>query len=348
MNLNSEDFNILKPSKRGGGEGGQPPKPQPENTEPWPTDDDNDDNDDSDSDGKPGKPKPGGKQPKPGEGGDYSVDTEGFGEPISSTPGGIMTREQSRQIQKDLGVQEKLPTMTKDQIKDKIRRALQEEGSFGKESKGSRGLGGGTGIDGYRAAIAEVARGKVNWKRLLRKFIGSKKSGSRSVIGNRRWLHSGAYLPTRQEKKKDVGSVVCSVDVSGSMSDVDILIILTEIKNLVKARDIDNTIIIYFHSQIERIVELKSKEAVAKYKMPPVQKGGTSFLEPLSAMERYYKDGKLELGIFLTDGEPNTWDNISKPTYIKDFIWVILNNPAMTPPWGNQVVYINSDDLEQS
>ena len=347
MNLNSEDFNILKPSKRGGGGGDGPLPPKPENTEPWPIDDEDDDNDDdNDGEGKPGKPKPG--KPKPGEG-DYSVDAESFGEPISATPGGIITREQSRQIQKDLGVEEKLPVMTKDQIKDKIRKALAEEGAFGKESKrGEKGLGGGLGIDGYRAAIAEIARGKVNWKRLLRKFIGSKKSGSRSVLGNRRWLHSGAYMPTRQEKKKDIGSVVCSVDVSGSMSDTDILIILTEIKHLVKARGIDNTTIIYFHSQIERIVELKSKEAVAKYQMPPVRKGGTSFKEPLSAMERYKKDGKLELGVFLTDGEPNTWDNISRPTYLKDFIWVILNNPAMTPPWGNQVVYINSDDLEQS
>jgi hypothetical protein len=345
MNLNSEDFNILKPSKSGGGPPPPvPPAPQPENIEPWNTDDDDEDND-GDGEGKPKPPK----QPKQGEGkgGDYSVDTEGFGEPISSTPGGLITEEQSRIIQRDLGVEEKLPTMSKEEIRDKIRRALNEEGSFGPANSGSRSGQGGSGVGDFRAALAEIARGKVNWKRLLRRFIGSKKSGSRSVLGNRRWLSTGAYMPTRQDKKKDIGSVVCSVDVSGSMSDTDIAIILTEIKSLVKARGIDNTVIIYFHSVIEKIVELKSKEAVAKYQMGSVKQGGTSFKEPLSAMEKYRKDGKLELGVFLTDGEPNSWD-FPKPNYLKDFIWVILNNPGMTPPWGNQVVYINSDDLKQS
>ena len=95
---------------------------------------------------------------------------------------------------------------------------------------------------------------------------------------------------------------------------------------------------------IEKIVELKSKEAVKRYRMESVKQGGTSFKEPLAAMERYKKDGKLELGIFLTDGEPNSWD-FPKPTYLKDFIWVIINNSAMTPPWGNQVIHITSEDV---
>jgi predicted metal-dependent peptidase len=339
MNLNSEDFNIIKPSKSGEGPGPLPPQPTPENIEPWDSDDDDGD-DDGEGEGE-GKSREGGK--KPGTPGDYTVDTDGFGEPIASTPGGLITKKESKEIQEDLGVEEILPAMSKEELRNKIRQSMNQEGAFGKAQEGSRG-GGGQGVGGFRAALAEIVRGKVNWKRLLRKFIGSRQSGSRSVIGNRRWLHSGAYLPTRQDKKKDIGSVVCAVDVSASMSDIDIAIILTEIKSLVKARGIDHTVIIYFHSHIEKIVELKSKEAVKRYRMESVKQGGTSFKEPLAAMERYKKDGKLELGIFLTDGEPNSWD-FPKPTYLKDFIWVIINNSAMTPPWGNQVIHITSEDV---
>ena len=96
--------------------------------------------------------------------------------------------------------------------------------------------------------------------------------------------------------------------------------------------------------KIEKIVELKGKDAVKRYRFSDVKRGGTEFLPPLQAMESYYKKGRLELGVFMTDGFADI--DLPKPKFVSDFIWVILNNPGYNPPWGTKVVHINSSDLE--
>lgn len=345
MNLSSEDFNIIQPQGKGGGGYPAPPGPQPENIEPW--GDEDDDSEEGEGKGRGRGEGKGGEPGKLGEPGkDYTVSTEGFGKSIASTPGGLITQEESKQLQKDMGVPEKLPTMSKEQIRDKIKKSLNDPGNFGPENK-NRSQGYSGGIGDYRAALADVARGRVDWKRLLKKFIGAKPTGERQVLGNRRHLHSGSYLYGGKENPDgDIKYLVAACDVSGSMSDDDIAIILTEIKSLVKIRGIDNTTIVYFHSQIEKIVELKSKDAVKKYSFPSVKRGGTDFLPPLQVMDSYYKKGQLELGVFMTDGFADI--GLPKPKYVSDFIWVILNNPTYTPPWGNKVVHIKSTDLQQS
>ena len=342
MNLDSDDFKIIKPSGEGGGTGGGE---GPDNVETWKDpnepDEPNGDGDNQDPEGKQdGKGKPGNP--------DYSVSAD-FGDPVDGgVPGGILTPEQSAKLQEELGIPQKLPTMTKEQIRDKIKKSINDPENFGEKNDAkSKSRTPGSMIGDFRAALAEIARGKVDWKRLLKKFIGSKPRGERQFLGNRRHLHSGDYMwGTKENPDGDIGHLVAAADVSGSMSDLEIAIVLAEIKSLVKARSIENTTIVYFHHEIEKIVELKSKDAVKRYKFTNVKQGGTNFIPPLQVMDSYYKKGQLELGVFMTDGFADT--DLPKPKYVSDFIWVILNNPTYTPPWGNKVVYINSNDIDTS
>lgn len=329
-NLKAEDFKIITPPSDGDGDG-PPGPPPPDNTTPW---------DENEPTGEPKDDKgTSGDSGEDGEGTSYDV-VEG-GDMASG--GGIISEEDSKQIQGDLGIPEKLPTMSKEEIRDKLKKAMQEGDAFGDPVKAGTKTAG-SGVGDFRAAVAELVRGKIDWKRLLKKFIGSKPTGERQYLGSRRWLHSGDYMWGSKEKLDDIGQLVAAVDVSGSMSDEEIVIIMTEIKSLVRARGIDNTTIIYFHDEVEKIVELKSKDAVKKYQVGSIRRGGTRFLPPLEAMNSYFKQGKLELAVFLTDGVAET--ELPKPKFVSDFIWVILNNPTWQPPWGNKVVYIKSDDLK--
>ena len=330
-NLKSDDFKIIKPSKKGGGEGpGDFPMSPPENVTLWPEDGDSPD------DGGEGE---GGK----GKGGVTSVKIV----PTGNSIGGIISEELSKKLQKDLGVPVELPTMTEEQIKDKIRKALKDGDIPVEKMEGNKSAG--TGSCGLRDALAKLTRPQVNWRAALRKFIGRSTQEYEEVMGHRNFIHSGDYIWTERDKENTmITEAVCAVDVSGSMSDENVAIILNEIKHMVEAKNVKNTTIVYFHSEIEKITELKGRGAVRKYEGEKVRSGGTDFKPPLSYMQAVDRKGNLEVALFLTDGFDITYDyatgsvNLPKPKYVNKFIWVILDNPSFRPPWGHMTVYIET------
>jgi hypothetical protein len=342
--LDKGEFNIIKPSKQGGGpKPPQPPTLPPDNITPW-------------------KPKPGDPPPPPppgGKGGDGKGEGkdkkpgQGTGGEITSVTivptagtGGIISTDQSAQLQKDLGVPVELPTMTEEQIRSKIREALREGDVPADVNTGSKSAGAGSG--GLRAALAKLTRPQVDWRQALRKFIGRSTQEFEEIMGHRNFIHSDDYIWTERDKENTmITEAVCAVDVSGSMSDDNVAIILNEIKHMVEAKNVKNTTIVYFHSEIEKITELKGKGAVRKYDGEKVGSGGTNFVPPLSHMQAVDKKGALEVALFLTDGYDITWDGttvkLPKPKYVNKFIWVILDNPAFQPPWGHMTVYIETN-----
>ena len=57
-----------------------------------------------------------------------------------------------------------------------------------------------------------------------------------------------------------------------------------------------------------------------------------------------YKKGKMQLGVFMTDGYANL--NLPIPKFKKEFVWVILDNPLFVPPFGNLVVHISPKQMK--
>lgn len=261
-------------------------------------------------------------------------------DPIKSGIGGVLTDEISRQMQKDLGVPYENNAMDKEEIKEKINKGLLE-GTIPDEMKGGSKQHG-TGKGSLRAALAKIAKPQVDWRKALKKFIGRSARDTEEKLGHRNFIHSGEYIWTDKEKEQGaIKDAICAVDVSGSMSDDNIALILTEIKGMVEAKKVKNTRIVYFHSDVELIVDLKGPGAVKKYTGHKVHSGGTDFTPPLKVMQDAYKKDKLEIALFLTDGYAEL--NLPKPKFVTKFIWVILDNPAFLPPWGNMCVYVNSD-----
>lgn len=330
-NLKDGEFSIIRPDINGIG-GGKPPTPPDKDIEIWKP--------------KPKNPKdpkdP--KDPKPRDTNPKIKKTTIV--KIGKSIGGIIDEETSKNLQKDLGVPVELPTMSQDEIKDKIRKALQDGDT--KEFTGTGKGGSGSQSLGLRAALAKLTRPQVDWRAALKKFIGRSTKEFEEVMGHRNFIHSGDYIWTERDKEKTmITEAVCAVDISGSMSDDNVAIILNEIKHMVEAKNVKNTTIVYFHDKIEKITELKGKGAVRKYEGETLESGYTDFKPPLSFMQAAEKKGKLEVALFLTDGFDQTWDgttvHLPKPKFVNKFIWVILDNPGFIPPWGHMTVYIETN-----
>jgi len=336
MKLERKQFDILqKPNNSGGvGGAGKSPKGVQQYDPKGEKDDNKDTNGDSKGDSKDKSDSKEGKGEGKGTGNTVEI------KKIPSGVGGILTEEQSAQMQKDLGVPYEGDGMSEEQIKEKINKALVEGTIPDNPNRGSSSQGSGSG--GLRAALAKIARPQVDWKKALKKFIGRSSYDREETLGHRNFIHNDEYMWT--EKDKDQGRMrdaVCAVDVSGSMSDDNIAIILTEIKGMVEAKKVKNTTIVYFHSDVEKITKLTSPGAVKKYEGEKVGSGGTDFTPPLEVMQNEWKKNRLELALFLTDGYANL--NLPKPKFVNKFIWVILDNPAFVAPWGKMVVYVNSN-----
>lgn len=350
--LKREEFDVMLPPgcTDGDGDGEQvtdagtidPPPPSDKKKDPKDgkgddKDPKDDKGDDEGGDGA-GKGKDGKKDAKGKGAGDEKTHDVKI-EPIESGSGGILTEDQSREMQKDLGVPYEGHGMSADEIKEKINRALIDD-TIPEHKGGSKQAGSGKG--GLRNALAKIAKPQVDWRKALKKYIGRNPLGREEKLGHRNFIHSGDYIWTdRQKDKGAVAEAICAVDVSGSMSDDNVAIILTEIKGMVEAKKVKNTRIVYFHSDIELIVDLKGPGAVKRYQGNKVGSGGTDFRPPIEEMQAAYKKHKLEIALFLTDGHADL--NLPKPKFSNKFIWVILDNPGFVPPWGNMCVYVNSN-----
>ena len=301
--------------------------------------------------GKPGEGEggegdgEGGQGAQPGQGKGSGAGKPGSGETDGSkgTPleiggrgiGGVLSPEESKRMQADLGVPYEAP-FDESAIKNK----LNELYPLLDKSTGSRQAGSGAGNQKRLLpdAIAKILRPVVNWKALLKKFIartlGKKEE---DILPNRRYVAGGDYVQGTKELNNNFNTCVIAVDTSGSMGAKELLTILNEIKGLAQTNRINNFDIVYFDDGI-RDVEHLTTAKIKSYNPSPPGGGGTTFKEPLEYMEKIRKTGKLDLAIFMTDGYADL--NLPVPRYKDKFIWVILDNPSFKAPWGSKLVHI--------
>lgn len=291
-----------------------------------------DSGEEGDGKGKDGKGK--GQGAKPGDG-----KTDGKGTPVDVSGrgvGGIVSPEESRRMQEDLGVPYEAP-FNESEVKEKLR----EMYPMLDKNPGAKNFGGGAG--GVKRILPKVVAGILNpvvdWKGLLKKFI-ARALGRRDedILPNRRHAAGGDYFQGTRELNNNFSTCVIAVDTSGSMGTRELLSIVTEIKGLAKTNRINNFDVVFFDTVIHDVQHLTSEKVKAWDPHMPGQ-GGTDFRAPLEYMEKIRKTGKLDLAIFMTDGYADL--NLPVPRYKDKFIWCILDNPTFKAPWGSKLVHID-------
>lgn len=136
---------------------------------------------------------------------------------------------------------------------------------------------------------------EITWSNYLRRMLGIVPQGHKKTVTrkNRRQperLELKGKLPDR------TAEIIIALDISGSITDMEIDYMMTEIFSIVKNSDFDITII-ECDSEVRRVYKVKSRSQVKK-KIDT--RGGTKF----SPVFQYVKDKRLKnkVIIFFTDG----------------------------------------------
>ena len=143
---------------------------------------------------------------------------------------------------------------------------------------------------------------KVNWREVLRDFVKStcnaKDTSSWRKV-NRRFLHSGVYMPTLIGEK--VGHLVVAIDTSGSVGDEELADFLSEVKGIAEEVNPEVVDLLYWGcSVVGHEVYSGSTASSIPSSTRPRGGGGTS----PSCVSAYLKEKNIqpECVIVLTDG----------------------------------------------
>ena len=155
---------------------------------------------------------------------------------------------------------------------------------------------------------------KLNWKQILRKYIGIIPEGHRP---------SKLRLNRRQPERFDLRGtmtnktirLVVAIDTSGSMSSEDLKYCFNEIFNILKNKKYDMTII-ECDSEIGRVYKTKT---IGGVNLKVTGRGGTSFIPVINYINKNkFRDAVM---IYFTDGYGDY--KIPKPLTYKN-LWVIV------------------------
>ena len=170
--------------------------------------------------------------------------------------------------------------------------------------------------------IKAAQTSQIPWTRYLKYFIGqmiSSQSESTFKKPNRRFGY-----PYSGMKRKHVDKKMVAIDTSGSISNEDLTVFLAEINKLQEIHPVD--LVLFDHEIQSGPVSYARKHVTFDFK----GRGGTCFQPVFDLAEK----GRYSSVIMLTDGYA---DNPTKPSCVKDVIWVITEEGKMPVEWGQYV-----------
>lgn len=175
--------------------------------------------------------------------------------------------------------------------------------------------------------IKELRDPKLPWYQLLRRYMNQTKKEDYSWHKpNKRYIPD-FYLPSLYSE--GMGELVIAIDVSGSVSDEDFIIFISEVASILKTLKPASITIIQFDTVITNISKVKDIKELAKVKF--TGGGGTDIKEVLN----WVNEHNPQVVIWLTDGHFYQHPITNKvPTF-----WVIYNNPTFTYSFGKVIHY---------
>ena len=309
MKLKREEFDPLRlPGKTR--KGGKPGKPDPR--KPIDPDEPSDEEDDDGSGGEPG--------------GD---DDDDSGTMVSTTPGGMLTPEESDALQKQLGVPVEHAGEGDDESWTK------EAGRHVDKLTSNRGGIGGSGNGNLRRLIAKLSEPQTDWKAALKRFIGKALSSTESYLGSRRHLYKGDYFYGEKNKYEALDKVAVAIDVTGSVQG-DFAEFLAEVAGILQARKIKEIHVLPFAESVHDVVVIKGSKKVVPSDFEHVKLGGGT--ENITAIKDYIDKtmkNNIAFCVIITDGHLTTGlPSPPKANWGKNTIWLVYNNSTFAKDYN--------------
>ena len=188
--------------------------------------------------------------------------------------------------------------------------------------------------------LAELLEPQVNWREVMRDFVQTTCSGSDYSTWqrpSRRYIGMGHYLPSGISEA--VGELVIAGDMSGSIGQREISVILTETKEICDTVHPDKVRMLYWDTQVCQDEEYDQHELDDLVKSTKPAGGGGTTVE---CVPEYItaKGIKPQAVVVITDGYlGGSWGQWSCPV-----LWVIIDNKSAKPDVG-VAVHVKSGDM---
>lgn len=174
--------------------------------------------------------------------------------------------------------------------------------------------------------VDEILAPHVPWKEVLSRFLNQIAHNDYSWSKpNRRYLHTGLYLPSLESI--ETGDIVLFVDTSGSIDRTLLNQFAAEMQDIAETFKTGFKIL-YIDSQVAGVQDVEPGEFL---ELNPKGGGGTDFIPGFTWLE---KNGiEPSAVVYFTDGCCNSFPK--DPGY--PTLWALDNNKAFQPPFGECV-----------
>lgn len=168
---------------------------------------------------------------------------------------------------------------------------------------------------------------KLPWQRILQKYIQNLSKHDYSWRKPNRRFFPNHYLPSMFSEK--LMDIAIAIDSSGSVSDDDFKVFVSETHGILKMMKPDKITLIQFDKVIKSVDNIGSIRDLMNVKF--IGRGGTR-IEPV--ME-WAKENQPKLLLVFTDGEFNFYNT----GYKTNTVFLIHNNPRFESPYGKVINY---------
>ena len=194
----------------------------------------------------------------------------------------------------------------------------------------------GKGTSDMDRALQELLSPKINWREELRDFVSSvcrNKDTSSWRRVNRRFIGNDIYMPSIIGES--VGRIVVAVDTSGSISNRELQLALSELKSIANDVHPEAIDLLYWGTEVvgHEVYDASNMDTL-EHATKPKDGGGTDG----ACIPAYMKDKQMkpECVIVITDGYVGEWGEYDVPV-----MWVIVNTNE-TAPFG-KTIHVRED-----
>lgn len=205
-----------------------------------------------------------------------------------------------------------------------------------------------------KSKILSVFRTTTDWKKELRTIVGHAISpeDKRQAYANKNILISQDRIArTEKDKYDNVDYIMAWIDSSGSMSDAQLRLCLSEVYAMALKKKPMKVITVQCDTRIQEIKEYRTlKDMQREFKQATVKGRGGTDLKPcwdLLRTDPKYKRIKPELVMIFTDGFLDQYKR--DPRTMRNLCWVIIDNPGFNLEYkdmNTKVIYLNSKEVK--
>ena len=312
----------------GGGPGGDPGSPLPKGAKPVPVDSKNKSEDgDPGTDGNPRDSNDPNNKNTGDARNENQNDIRGL-EKTPPTPGGLLDEKTADEIVKAEGY-------------DKNSESV-DQATKGMEEKVKKTIGNAPGS--LKTKLEGMYNTNTNWKRELKKVVGHSISPEekRSAYTNKNVLVSQDRVSRTEKDKFDhIDYIMCCIDTSGSLSEDQLRLILSEVYSLALQKKPLTLVVVQCDTKVQDIkIYNNIKDLKRDSKVATIKGGGGTELKPcweLLKDDPRFKKRRCELFMVFTDGYLDQYPRDRKT--MQHLCWCITDNPGFNVQYPEKCTY---------